>query len=179
MAMTLKPLQYNQSGGGRWIRTTEAFASDLQSDPFDRSGIPPKFSTKKAPSTNSIVLFIYQHKSGRRLHIPRFAFALSRHQMMHSQSGRVFSSATQPMSTIAIKSAIWPEKWSWREESNPRPADYKSAALPTELRQHLSRRSAILEKVRVISNLKCGFFLIFFKNSLNLAVLAAQCQKKL
>ena len=25
--------------------------------------------------------------------------------------------------------------WSWREESNPRPADYKSAALPTELRQ--------------------------------------------
>ena len=26
-------------------------------------------------------------------------------------------------------------KWSWRRESNPRPADYKSAALPTELRQ--------------------------------------------
>ena len=26
-------------------------------------------------------------------------------------------------------------KWSWREESNPRPADYKSAARPTELRQ--------------------------------------------
>ncbi len=30
------------SGGGGWIRTTEAFASDLQSDPFDRSGTPPK-----------------------------------------------------------------------------------------------------------------------------------------
>ena len=27
------------------------------------------------------------------------------------------------------------KNWSWREESNPRPADYKSAALPTELRQ--------------------------------------------
>jgi hypothetical protein len=26
--------------------------------------------------------------------------------------------------------------WSWRTESNPRPADYKSAALPAELRQH-------------------------------------------
>ena len=25
--------------------------------------------------------------------------------------------------------------WSWRTESNPRPADYKSAALPAELRQ--------------------------------------------
>ena len=30
------------------------------------------------------------------------------------------------------------QNWSWREESNPRPADYKSAALPTELRQHLN-----------------------------------------
>ena len=27
-------------------------------------------------------------------------------------------------------------KWSWREDLNPRPADYKSAALPAELRQH-------------------------------------------
>src|SRR5262245_42968525 len=27
-------------------------------------------------------------------------------------------------------------RWSWRRELNPRPADYKSAALPTELRQH-------------------------------------------
>ncbi len=26
--------------------------------------------------------------------------------------------------------------WSWREESNPQPADYKSAALPIELHQH-------------------------------------------
>ena len=27
-------------------------------------------------------------------------------------------------------------KWSWWTDSNPRPADYKSAALPTELHQH-------------------------------------------
>ena len=26
--------------------------------------------------------------------------------------------------------------WSWRQESNLQPADYKSAALPIELRQH-------------------------------------------
>ena len=26
--------------------------------------------------------------------------------------------------------------WSWWTDSNPRPADYKSAALPTELHQH-------------------------------------------
>lgn len=28
------------------------------------------------------------------------------------------------------------KKWSWRLDLNQRPADYKSAALPTELRQH-------------------------------------------
>jgi hypothetical protein len=26
--------------------------------------------------------------------------------------------------------------WSWRRDLNPRPPDYKSGALPTELRQH-------------------------------------------
>src|SRR5690606_20390950 len=30
------------SGGGGWIRTTEACASDLQSDPFGHSGTPPQ-----------------------------------------------------------------------------------------------------------------------------------------
>ena len=30
--------------------------------------------------------------------------------------------------------------WSWRLESNPQPADYKSAALPVELRQHAWRK---------------------------------------
>ena len=30
------------------------------------------------------------------------------------------------------------EWWSWWTDLNPRPADYKSAALPTELHQHLS-----------------------------------------
>ena len=33
----------NLTGGGGWIRTTEAFASDLQSDPFGHSGTPPDF----------------------------------------------------------------------------------------------------------------------------------------
>ena len=30
------------NGGGGWIRTSEARASDLQSDPFGHSGTPPK-----------------------------------------------------------------------------------------------------------------------------------------
>ena len=36
------------SGGGGWIRTTEAFASDLQSDPFGHSGTPAKGEIKFA-----------------------------------------------------------------------------------------------------------------------------------
>ena len=62
---------------GAGFEPAKAEPSDLQSDPFDRSGTPPYF----------------------------FDFCLR-------------------------------GDWSWREESNPRPADYKSAALPTELRQH-------------------------------------------
>lgn len=45
--------------------------------------------------------------------------------------------------------SLWPlgnspiftfKKWSWWTDSNPRPADYKSAALPAELHQHLNAR---------------------------------------
>jgi hypothetical protein len=34
-------------------------------------------------------------------------------------------------------------KWSWRRDLNPRPSDYKSDALPTELRQPLFKGSAL------------------------------------
>ena len=33
-------------------------------------------------------------------------------------------------------SGTHPYLWSWREDLNPQPADYKSAALPIELHQH-------------------------------------------
>ena len=36
---------FNILGGGGWIRTTEARASDLQSDPFGHSGTPPEGRT--------------------------------------------------------------------------------------------------------------------------------------
>ena len=39
------------------------------------------------------------------------------------------------MHLLALQHAKLVIKWSWREELNPRPADYKSAALPTELHQ--------------------------------------------
>src|SRR5262249_24857297 len=35
--------------------------------------------------------------------------------------------------------------WSWRRELNPRPSDYKSDALPAELRQRRSNRERIAD----------------------------------
>ena len=35
------------------------------------------------------------------------------------------------------RSGTYPYMWSWRLESNPQPADYKSAALPIELHQQI------------------------------------------
>ena len=45
-------------GGGGWIRTTEARASDLQSDPFGHSGTPPEgrtFSRCRPPVSTASV----------------------------------------------------------------------------------------------------------------------------
>ena len=33
--------------------------------------------------------------------------------------------------------------WSWRRDLNPQPADYKSAALPIELHQHIAQPQEI------------------------------------
>lgn len=39
-----------------------------------------------------------------------------------------------------------PSKLSWRRELNPRPSDYKSDALPTELRQPCSNRTKVSQR---------------------------------
>ena len=43
--------------------------------------------------------------------------------------------AGQLYTTLAVELVLW----SWRRDSNPRPSDYKSDALPTELRQQLGK----------------------------------------
>ena len=43
------------------------------------------------------------------------------------------------MGLAELEASISKTEWCWRQESNPRPTDYKSAALPTELRQHQAR----------------------------------------
>ncbi len=47
------------------------------------------------------------------------------------QSAPFGRSGNLPYSILSIN------LWSWWTDSNPRPADYKSAALPTELHQHV------------------------------------------
>ncbi len=49
-------------------------------------------------------------------------------------------SGTLPYKKPAIKKP-YADFWSWWTDLNPRPADYKSAALPTELHQHLSAKT--------------------------------------
>ena len=53
------------------------------------------------------------------------------------------------------------EEESWREASNPRPADYKSAALPTELRQQNEEISLTREFYLISSETAINFMILF------------------
>ena len=50
------------------------------------------------------------------------------------------SSDVMSLDTACPKSFSGAGNWSWRQELNLQPADYKSAALPVELRQQTSHR---------------------------------------
>ena len=43
-----------------------------------------------------------------------------------------------PLGNSPIVNSLWKTRWSWWTDLNPRPADYKSAALPAELHQRIS-----------------------------------------
>ena len=49
-------------------------------------------------------------------------------------------------------------RWSWWTDSNPRPADYKSAALPAELHQHF-KAALIIANLTPLVNVSCPIFL--------------------
>src|SRR5690606_13280219 len=104
------PCFLSKLGGGGWIRTSEACASDLQSDPFGHSGTPPK----KGPTFSFWACWL-----STSFHV------LSRPETLFPWA----------LAALEGQPPCATGEWSWREESNPRPADYKSAALPTELRQ--------------------------------------------
>ena len=102
-----------RDGGGRRIRTfVDLRPADLQSAPFNHSGIPPRrnfFDEVSSPAPEIVPL---------DTSLPAFP-------PCRRQSGSAFSFLCQP-------------GWSWRRDLNPRPAVYKTAALPTELNRLLS-----------------------------------------
>ena len=52
------------------------------------------------------------------------------------ENGGNVTELSPPRRKRSAASFVW--RWSWWTDLNPRPADYKSAALPTELHQHLT-----------------------------------------
>ena len=55
-------------------------------------------------------------------------------------------------------------QWSWWTDLNPRPADYKSAALPAELYQHLSNEQVVYYQTSIrlsTGNFKKGGILLY------------------
>ena len=64
---------------------------------------------------------------------------------------------------LATRELLHMKLWSWWTDSNPRPADYKSAALPAELHQQL--KSAVQQQVlfyQKVYTLSTTFFKFFF-----------------
>ena len=58
------------------------------------------------------------------------------------------------LSPLATREIPHIQFWSWWTDSNPRPADYKSAALPAELHQHFSPAEFILADALAFVNIK-------------------------
>jgi hypothetical protein len=82
-------------------------ATDLQSVPFDRSGTSPgsPIQQKNRP----------RKAKNSLMGLSRFVFFSIKRRKTYTRPHRAF--------------------WSWRRELNPQPTDYKSVALPIELRQ--------------------------------------------
>ena len=113
---SIAQLRQAKAGGEGRIRTFEAAgATDLQSVAFDR------FATSPIPT------------GGRAGANALFYFALSR---MYSGFAPCATTVPSLVSLVCARVSLVlgsrprQETWSWRRDLNPRPADYKSAALP-------------------------------------------------
>jgi hypothetical protein len=71
--------QSTHNGGGGWIRTTEARASDLQSDPFSHSGTPPSRADRiPFPGVSKAEAAFYGNYSACAIVSQRFSETLTR-----------------------------------------------------------------------------------------------------
>ena len=94
-----------------------------------------------------------------------------RMQASGSPGGGWWIRTTEGVASRFTVCPLWPlgkspiyEVWSWWTDSNPRPADYKSAALPAELYQHLSNEQVVYYQTSIrlsTGNLKKGGILLY------------------
>ena len=73
------------------------------------------------------------------------------------QSAAINHSAISPIENQISSSFDVMAFWSWRRDLNPRPADYKSAALPTELRQPVGKTRNLAETLGIRNREFCTF----------------------
>ena len=112
LARSRRRLRRAKAGGEGRIRTSEATrATDLQSVAFDRSATSPMFRRRSA----------IRHAARPPGWARRRLLITARHD---SYWVRWF------LGTAGKRAVYRLSPWSWRRDLNPRPADYKSAALP-------------------------------------------------
>ena len=102
---------------------SKRYAADLQSVPFGHSGTPPY----------AIVCLNRSEWSRQTDSFNQGAARSSPHRQRSSALHFIVRVFQQPKS-----------EWSRQTDSNPRPADYKSAALPTELCRQLKQNTLII-----------------------------------
>ena len=136
------------------MRLPCGFFATPQREPGGRGRIRTFVARKERQIYSLLVLATHppvpQNLLGRELRVPNLSFNNLRASHAKTQKGLV-SRDTSPFAfQVRIRSALAPLQnswWSWRRELNPRPSDYKSDALPAELRQRRSNRVRIAEGV--------------------------------
>ena len=125
-------------GGGGWIRTTEGTTN--------RFTVCPIWPLWNSPIFNCHV---------------RVGHADGTASLRLGLVSRACGPSARPRSGPSAPACLRSRFWSWWTDSNPRPADYKSAALPTELHQHIIRLSnseRYYNKEREVCQVKKTYF---------------------
>jgi hypothetical protein len=126
-AMTL-PLSYSRSQKIWWRGEDSNLRSSEERwvySPVPLTTRPPLHQLQGMGTSATLLVFRHDGAQGafRRAGTARYIYFGSLSEKRFRESQVLFY-------TLIYRS------WSWREDLNPRPADYKSAALPAELRQH-------------------------------------------
>ena len=131
--MTL-PLSYSRPLGG------------IRQSAWDRteSNIPLRPSPRQTPATSQ-----WWREEDSNLRSSQGAADLQSAAINHSAISPIENQLSSSFDVMAF--------WSWRRDLNPRPADYKSAALPTELRQPVGKTRNLAESFGIRNKEFCPF----------------------